>query len=494
MNAASTDGSSISPDAATEARRDSKDPAHCNDTSSIDKKRSQATDMSSEPYITPTTPVTDRDAGISSSRSSTEVSVSGSEAAASNPAMLWESVDPEFSDVVPAAGKGLPLRLSSLYTYRSFGHPHATPHHSVNASYAEPFWHQFPKWATPGNRLRYDPSLDKFSYHLSSSTSCSYNGISSWTCPVTRPMEGIPGYRESKEPVDVYLGETFVQKVPLRLLLRFSTVARRLFKLQGPRAQDTSYHNFEPSLSKLRNTPSSNSECRRSLRTGTPKSNTPKQIILDLDAPRLPSIKAIQSIIEWMQIVEPTPSGTRLPAFAPGNFSQMQTSDLIDLYQAIMLFEIRPRPVWQNLFDELKHRIIQKKPTVALLTHLRLSLPISDPILTHALRAVMKYRNQGAYLSGGGWEAMRDFLFASGDDVLGAKAEEILARYDNDYGRMLAERETSGCDNEDAQQMTKCEESDDRSSNAIPIRRRRNRRAQQSRGRVEEAGSESSVQ
>ncbi|PPJ55490.1 hypothetical protein CBER1_07056 [Cercospora berteroae] len=494
MNAASTDGSSISPDAAAEARRDSKDPAHRTDTSSIDEKRSQATDMSSEPYITPATPVTDRDAGIGSSRSSTEASVSGSEAAASKPAMLWESVAPEFSDVVPAAGKGLPPRLSSLYTYRSFGHPHATPHHSVNASFSEPFWYQYPKWATSGNRLRYDPSLDKFSYYLASPTPCSYNGSSSRTGPVPQLMEGVSGYRESKEPVDIYLGETFVQRVPLRLLLRFSTVARRLFNLQGPHARDTSYHSIEPSLSRLRNTPSSNSECRRALRTDTPKSNTPKHIILDLDTPRLPSTKAIRSIIEWMQIVEPAPSGTRLPAFAPGTLSQMHISDLIDLYQAILVFDLRPRPTWQNLFDELKHRVTQKKPTVTLLKHLRLSLPISDPIMTQALTAVMRHRNHGAYLSGGGWEAMRHFLFASGDDVLGANAEELLARHDDDYERKLAEREISAGHDGAVQQTTKCEESDDVSSNAVPNRRRRNRRAQQSRGKIEGARSKDSPQ
>lgn len=493
MNAASTDGSSISPKAATEARRDSKDPAHRNDTSSVDEKRSQAPNMSSDQYITSTTLVTDRDAGISSSRSSTEASVSGSEAAASNPAMLWESVAPEFSDVVPAAGKGLPPRLSSLYTYRSFGHPHATPHHSVNASFSEPFWYQYPKWATSGNRLRYDPSLDKFSYHLSSSNPCSYNGTSSWTGPVPQLMGGVSGCRDSKEPVDVYLGETFVQKVPLRLLLRFSTVARRLFKLQGPHSEDKRHYHGEPSLSRLQTGPTSNSKNQRRHPLDTHRSNTPKQIILDLEAPRLPSIKAIRSIIEWMQNVEPTPLRTLLPAFTPGNFSQMHISDLIDLYQAILVFELRPRPISHNLFNELKYRVTREKPTVTLLEHLRLSLPISDPIMTQALTAVMRYRNQGAYLSGGGWEEMRDFLFASGDDVLGAKAEEILARYDDDYGRKLAEREISGCQDEGAQQTTECVGRKDGNGNAVPNRRRRNRRAQQSRGQIEGNRSEGSI-
>ncbi|KAM3416152.1 hypothetical protein BST61_g7760 [Cercospora zeina] len=512
MNAACTDGSPPSQDAATDERRDLKYPAHHSEASSIDKMPSQAADMASESSIIPTSPVTDQDASAVPTLPQDEEPASKSEPAAKAPVKFWDSVAPECSEVVPAAGKGLPPSLSDLYTYRSFGHPHATLHHSVTTSYSEPFSQQYPKWATPGNRLRYDAEQARFSYCLSTPRASPYSETSLRAMPAGYFMANMPSIPapsskvryDSNEPVEVYLGETFVQNVPLRLLLRFSTAARRLFKNQRPRARDTVHHSIQPSLSRLPPEPTKDSQnpgkssCpAHSFRPGTPVANTTKQLILDLDAPRLPSPKAIRSLIEWMQIVEPAPPKTWLPAFAPTNFSTIPDTNLIDLYQAILVFELQPRYVWQNLLDELESRVSGRTPSVKLLKDLRSSLPICDPIMTQALIAVVKHRQRGAYLSGGGWNKMRQFLFASGDEVLAAKAEEILARYDEQYAQVLKERGVSG-DGDDhveaAEQMAKSEGSDDGNGDEVPARRRRKRRAQQVRGQqMERDRSSSSV-
>ncbi|KAF2206876.1 hypothetical protein CERZMDRAFT_102935 [Cercospora zeae-maydis SCOH1-5] len=493
MNSACTNGCEPSPGAATDERRDSKDPAPRSEAPSGDIMPSQTSDMAPESEITPTSPVTDRDPSAIPTLSQDEKAASKSETAAEDPATLWDSVAPEYSETVPAAGKGLPPRLSDLYTYRSFGHPHATLHHSVITSYSEPFSQQYPKWATPGNRLQYDASRGKFSYRLSAPHASPYNETTLRARPAgyfkgdTRsvPAPSSSVRYVSADPVEIYIGETFVQNIPLRLLLRFSTAARRLFKHQRPRARYTAHHSIQPSLSRTPSEPNrgmSHSPAH-SLQAGTSAASTTKQMILDLDAPRLPSTKAIRSIIEWMQIVEPTPPKTWLPAFAPANFSTIPDKDLIDLYSAVLVFELQPRSVWQNLADELGLRISIGKPSVKLLKKLRLSLPICDLIMTQALVAVVEHRQRGAYLSGGGWDKMREFLFESGDEVLAAKAEEMLARYDGQYAQVLNERQFSGDVRvKDGERIAGSGESDDVNDHGIPERRRRKRRAQQLRG------------
>ena len=182
----------------------------------------------------------------------------------------------------------------------------------------------------------------------------------------------VSGHRaKSKGPptVEVSTDGTFLRRVPLKELTRFSKVAAAAF----PRP--------EPS--------------EKPANVGAAQSSK-KQLDLHLNTFKLqPPEDAFDLAFEWMDNAKLTPRGNPLPDYCVPQPESLGYERLVDSYAAAVVLDIRPAP--HKLRRTLLSCITEERPTRATLKYVHEHLPINDVVMTRFITSYFEHRDKSEY-------------------------------------------------------------------------------------------------
>lgn len=161
------------------------------------------------------------------------------------------------------------------------------------------------------------------------------------------------------------------------------------------------------------------------------------RLVLQVDRTKHPpSEQAVRDVCKWMLSTRPYQHDGALPAFPTFHINRIDITDLLDLYQALCLFDLRPPSVWHSLFTVLSRRI--NRPLMlwqfrSFLAH----LSIYDQIVKIALDGIYRgYINRGYSVEE--WLELKAFLLDREEDQL---SREVYRCFVGQHGR----RENARC-------------------------------------------------
>ncbi|EME84849.1 uncharacterized protein MYCFIDRAFT_195790 [Pseudocercospora fijiensis CIRAD86] len=280
--------------------------------------------------------------------------------------------------------------------------------------------------------------------------------------------------RRYDEMVEIYVGDEFVQNIPLRLLKRFSRAANEQFSSnEGTSSQ-----------------PHSKFDCGSESEASTSAPRLPggkKQMGLYLEgvkAADYPRITFVKDALNWMKSNEG--ENENLINFGPSEPSETGILGLLESYQVAVALQIRPPSVTNALRTELKNRVTETVPEDVenMLRDVTQYLPVNDVVTVRAITAAWDRWSNHVYTREE-WLGIKELLLNSENKALARKAKAIFDYRMNGKQKRLQEQTPDDRAMEQHHEGWRrlCENSDQNVAEARASGggRRRNRRAQQER-------------
>lgn len=325
------------------------------------------------------------------------------------------------------------------------------PYNLASPQSTEAFQHQLPDWAQVETQrpLRYYPGVDFVTHPLdphydamdgrtvligsahNRKQSEKNNGNGPKRNPITKP----------KETVDVYVGETFVQQVPLRLLTRFSRAAAAVFprqqndnktntggvltgeKKQWADGEDDGNLDVKQLAAQVEKLPpitgkavqhpvidkgvsggvetdvqsaesSKTAQARADEEPVAKKATAPNQnvFILGFEGKEPPLPAAVRNCLDWMNLNKFVHGNEKLADFHVPE--QASLKKLINIYVATLSLELRPFP---NHLQRILFEFVTQIPTTAdELQYIKQRLP-PCALLTRVFTSCIDHEAQGSY-------------------------------------------------------------------------------------------------
>ncbi|CAK4020228.1 Hypothetical predicted protein [Lecanosticta acicola] len=373
---------------------------------------------------------------------------------------------------------------AQAYKPHEFGHPHQ----EAPPQPTDPFWWQHPSWTMPNQNSYYYPGYGFFDRPLYLDYATDGRPVVVGYGRKLSAKQGsgrnTPMQNHIMRMVSVYNGDDFVQKIPLKLLFRFSDAARQAFPKPpkgadsqrnsqatqadneqdavasasmrlspdasskstswadevssivstkgGPSpvstesvarsSADTAFTDFTYTKPAMRASPARSQSPAPFVRTIPRDAHGHRMLKLDLQAKEMPTNQAVADVLKWMKDNEDVPRDGRLLEFAPPNLDDVLLENLVDYYQAVLALGMMPFP--HRLRKAILDRITREGIDFETFRNITGWVPSQDVVVTRAINVYLNLKKRGAYTS----EDLRQFehvLSQPDSEELQAKVEEI---------------------------------------------------------------------
>jgi hypothetical protein len=249
--------------------------------------------------------------------------------------------------------------------------------------------------------------------------------------------------------VGVYVGDTFIEQIPLSLLKRFSKTARNTFS-NPVSARASSFDSaieldfddlvdgaFEESPRSPTNACSiavpaslrsqTHMQCNVAASNGSINTGL-KQLILDLDVDDSQSCVAVRHAIKWMRDHENCKGSDELLDYGPEVLDALPLDQLVAVYKAGLVFDLQPPRARKRVKDEILCRLSNSHPTIDTFKMLCKHIPVADSVFARAINSVHEHWEQRKYPEDE-WKTLQHF-FEFGDDVeLGERFHRLSRKW-----------------------------------------------------------------
>lgn len=203
-----------------------------------------------------------------------------------------------------------------------------------------------------------------------------------------------------------------------------------------------------------------------------------KQLILIMEHAENPSNEAVTWTLKWM--TDNAQADQTLLPYAP-DVQTLDFENLIDFYQTSLVLQLRPAP--RHVKKEVMKRLTDQPPTLDVLRDVYTYLPMGDPALDRAISSIHDHWCAGAYAT---WQLDRMQAYVRDNPALKRRRDFVFASI-----RVRKEREDALSSparsldeyQKDSEIPKKVAGSESVHTVEPENNRRRNRRAQQARGK-----------
>lgn len=150
-----------------------------------------------------------------------------------------------------------------------------------------------------------------------------------------------------------------------------------------------------------------------------------KRLVLNLLAFELPSQEIVKGVIKWMNLKSKIDDVGCFLDYGPQDLQALSLDDLIDLYQAALVFDILPVSSLYPVRAAMLYRVTDSKPDVEMLHKIYYYLPVRDPVTSRIINSIQDHREKGAYTDDE-IAVIDAYIFGRGREELAEKLKSVL--------------------------------------------------------------------